>query len=100
MKHKKTMNANPRTVAELLLEPNARGFATPPAFIKGVLQGHANVGTYKRINWEMCRLRGRRRKLAVSGADAKTLIRYDSEIAILEKGAETLLEMVHGGNKG
>ena len=41
---------NPRTVAEMLLEPNARGFATPPAYIKSVLQGltifAASFGAY------------------------------------------------------
>ena len=87
---------NPRTVAEMLLEPNARGFATPPAYIRSVLQGHTNARTYNRINWEMCRLRGRRRELDARGADEKTLSRYDEEMAILKKTAEMLWEMVRG----
>ena len=91
---------NPRTVAEMLLEPNARGFATPPAYIKSVLQGHTNMGTYLRIGREQCRLRERRRELAVRGADEKTIARYDEEIEILKKAEETLHEMVQGGNAG
>ena len=87
---------NPRTVAEMLLEPNARGFATPPAYIKSVLQGHKNARTYYRIFREICRLRSRRRELDALGADAKTLIRYDSEITILKMTAEMLWEMVRG----
>ena len=95
---KKTLNTNPRTVAELLLEPNARGFATPPEFIKGVLQGHKNMETHQRIVWEISRMRGRRRELAARGADGKTLSRYDAETAILKMTAEMLWEMVRGGN--
>ena len=91
---------NPRTVAEMLLEPNARGFATPPAFINGVLQGHTNMGTYLRIGREQCRLRERRRKLDALGADENTLARYDAETAILKKAEEMLHEMVQGGNAG
>ena len=91
---------NPRTVAEMLLEPNARGFATPPAYIKSVLQGHANMGTYLRIGREQCRLQERRRELAVRGAYENTLARYDEEMAILKKTEEMLHEMVQGGNAG
>ena len=89
---------NPRTVAEMLLEPNARGFATPPAYIKSVLQGHTNVGTYLRIGREQCRMQERRRKLDALGAGEKTLARYDAETAILKKAEEMLWEMVRGGN--
>lgn len=91
---------NPRTVAEMLLEPNARGFATPPAYIKSVLQGHKNARTYYRIFREICRLRSRRRELDALGAEEKTLARYDAEITILKKTAEMLWEMVRGGNAG
>ena len=91
---------NPRTVAEMLLEPNARGFATPPAYIKSVLQGHTNMETYLRIGREQCRLRERRRELGVLGAGEKTLARYDAEIAILKNAEEMLHEMVQGGNAG
>ena len=96
MKHKKTMNANHRTVAEMLLEPNARGFATPTAYIKSVLQGHKNARTYYQIFREICRLRSRRRELDALGAGEKTLARYDTEIAILKKTEEMLWEMVRG----
>ena len=91
---------NPRTVAEMLLEPNARGFATPPAYIKSVLQGHTNMGTYLRIGREQCRMRERRRKLDALGAGEKTLARYDAEIAILKNAEEMVHEMVQGGNAG
>ena len=91
---------NPRTVAEMLLEPNARGFATPPAYIKSVLQGHANMGTYLRIGREQCRMQERRRELAARGADGKTLSRYDEEMKILKLAHLMLFETVRGGNAG
>ena len=91
---------NPRTVAEMLLEPNARGFATPPAYIKSMLQGHRNMETHQRIVWEISRLRGRRRELAARGADRKTLSRYDEEMKILKLAHLMLFEMVWGGNAG
>lgn len=87
---------NPRTVAEMLLEQNARGFATPPAYIKSVLQGHKNARTYYRIFREICRLRSRRRELDALGADEKTIARYDAEMAILKRAEEMLWEMVRG----
>lgn len=76
---------NPRTVAEMLLEPNARGFATPPAYIRSVLHGHTNMETYLRIGREQCRLRSRRLELGALSADEKTIARM-------------LWEMVRGGN--
>lgn len=91
---------NPRTVAEMLLEPNARGFATPPAYIKSVLQGHRNMETHQRIAWEISRMRGRRRELAARGADGNTLSRYDGEMKILKLAHLMLFEMVWGGNAG
>ena len=89
---------NPRTVAEMLLEPNARVFATPLVYIKSVLQGHKNARTYYQIFREICRRRSRRRELDALGAGEKTLARYDAEITILKKTAEMLWEMVRGGN--
>ena len=85
---------NERTLAERLLEPCARGFATPPKYIESVLAEHASAREFMALSRETERLRARMDGIRARGAKAECAARYEEELGILTAAKAELAEML------
>ena len=85
--------ANGRTLAEKLLEPDSRGQKTTDAYIRMILRENANPGTVGELNFECDKRLTRWIHMIAWDAEWAICQRYDDEMEILHRARTMALTM-------